>query len=238
MKKSAPKKFVKKTSKRKQSDQASTIVRSTPSTVAQEPLGAPGKPPLPAETTVPVAQVSENVPEVALNASLQIDAQEEVREEPPLERSNKRLFIIGTVVTLLVVICTGVVGFYLLQQNSQLSKADTKTTTAEATPTTTPKLTLDRSRWTFEILNGTSKAGVAGVLAEKLRGMGYVILKTGNADSKDYDTTKIFISPDKASGDAELMLQDVKAEVGVSSSSGGLTQGSASARIIIGKDSK
>jgi len=252
MKKSAPKKSVKKTSKIKKSDDTSSIVprvspeelpkvmrvATGPHSSVEEPHVVPGESSLPGAITVPVTQVSGAVPEVALNASLTIDSQEEVREEPPLEKSNKRLFIIGTIVALLVVICTGIVGFYLLQQNSQLKKTDTKTTTAEATPSKAPEFTLNRSGWTLEILNGTSKAGAAGVLAEKLSGMGYVILKTGNADNKDYDTTQIFISSDKRSEDAELMLQDIKARVGVSSSSGGLTEGSASARIIIGKDSE
>jgi anionic cell wall polymer biosynthesis LytR-Cps2A-Psr (LCP) family protein len=45
--------------------------------------------------------------------------------------------------------------------------------------------------FTVEILNGTTKAGLAGRTANLLRNFGYDVISIGNADRDDYETTEI-----------------------------------------------
>ncbi|MBI5044627.1 MAG: LytR C-terminal domain-containing protein [Candidatus Levybacteria bacterium] len=181
------------------------------------------------------ATVSPTVPTVAPDAPLKVEeqSQEEVEEEPPLEKSNKKLFILGAIISLVVVIITMAFGIYLLQQASQ-DKSKEKKVVVEATPTPKVDLTLDRDDWTFEVLNGTSTPGKAANLAQELTKKGYSVIKTGNADTKDYEETEILIIDSKTNEETELVLEDIKDVVNKPTKSGDLVDGSASARIIIG----
>jgi anionic cell wall polymer biosynthesis LytR-Cps2A-Psr (LCP) family protein len=49
----------------------------------------------------------------------------------------------------------------------------------------------DERIFTVEVLNGTTTAGLAGRTTELLRGFGYDVISTGNADRNDYERTLI-----------------------------------------------
>ena len=86
------------------------------------------------------------------------------------------------------------------------------------------------------MLNGTATPGLAKELADKLEKLGYTIVESGNADKSSYEISEIYVSDDKTSEEIELLLVDIKKEIDISSSSGDLSEGTASARIIIGSD--
>lgn len=97
------------------------------------------------------------------------------------------------------------------------------------TPTTTSKAAIP-----LEVLNGSGVSGLAGKTADTLEGMGYTILKTGNADNSNYKTTEIYTNPEFT--DTKAFLEDLEEEFGSATVSGSLKDSTASARIIVGKD--
>jgi polyisoprenyl-teichoic acid--peptidoglycan teichoic acid transferase len=86
-----------------------------------------------------------------------------------------------------------------------------------------------------EVLNGTSRAGFAGTIADKLTTAGYQVANTGNADRFDYATTQIIVYVDNPQ--VRQMANDLKALLGA-----GEIKTEANARIdieisiILGKD--
>ncbi len=180
-----------------------------------------------------VKEQSKPVPDVATDAPLKIESEEEVRDVPPIERQNKRLFLLGVVVTLLVIVLTGVFAFYFLSQNG--TKKPELPKQLEVTASPTPE-SIKRSGWTIEVLNGTATPGVAKKLADALSALGYTIVTTGNADRKDYTATEVFVADGKSKEEIRLFLADVNNELSGASISGQLSNSTASARIIIGKN--
>jgi hypothetical protein len=59
-------------------------------------------------------------------------------------------------------------------------------------------------------------------------------VKTGNADKANYTQSQLFIRAEKGS-EADLVLADLKDQFNIASISGVLKEGTASARLIIGK---
>lgn len=74
----------------------------------------------------------------------------------------------------------------------------TDTTSANSTTTVTTETTLpfDKQGITIKILNGTTKKGLATVLAKSMTSDGFIISKTGNEKS-DYATTTLIIQENK-----------------------------------------
>ena len=135
-----------------------------------------------------------------------------------------------------MILVTAVFGFYFLKQDSKETPAKEEKTETTLTPTPKPKASIDRSEWSLEVLNGTATPGLAKDLADKLETLGYEIILTGNADNKDYEESQILITSEKDSEEIDLLLEDIKKEIDISSSSGDLEDSTASARIIIGSD--
>lgn len=115
--------------------------------------------------------------------------------------------------------------------------------TDEVTKTPTPKPTsnpvdkgtgLDRSKLTIQILNGSGVAGAASKIAELLRGLGYKISSTGNADSFDYIDTSIQVKSANSSY-LTLLKSDLQGSYTIGSTSATLATGSADAIVIVGK---
>lgn len=180
-----------------------------------------------------------DVPSIAKDAPLKIDSAEqssEEEEEPKLEKSNKKIFIVGIIITILVILVATVFGFYFLKQGSNQESAKEEKAETTPTPTPKPKISIDRAEWSLEVLNGTATPGLAKDLADKLEALGYEIVLTGNADNKDYENSQILVTSEKDSEEIDLLLKDIKSEIDISSSSGDLEDSTASARIIIGSD--
>lgn len=104
--------------------------------------------------------------------------------------------------------------------------------TPAPTPTPNP---LTRSDWSFEVLNGSGETGLAKKVAEKLTGLGYQVVKTGNAGKSDYTETQFFVNKDMQDK-ADLVIADLKDTFKIASVAGDLKDSTVSARIIIGKD--
>lgn len=94
---------------------------------------------------------------------------------------------------------------------------------------------LDRSTLSVEVQNGSGEAGVAGKAADVLRGFGYKISGTGNADNFDYQNTTVRVKSTKSNFLA-LLKKDLGFSYTVGSTSADLDSSStADALVIIGK---
>lgn len=115
--------------------------------------------------------------------------------------------------------------------------------TEEVTKTPTPKPTsnpidkttgLDRSKLSIQVLNGSGVAGAASKVAELLRGVGYRIASTGNADNFDFVDTSIDVKS-ASSSYLGLLKKDLQSSYTIGSTSATLATGSADAVVIVGK---
>lgn len=83
-------------------------------------------------------------------------------------------------------------------------------------PTPTPDEEIDKETIKIEVLNGTGIAKEASFLQNKLGGLGYEDIDTGNADSKNYNTAQVtFYSSFPESLKKELLekLSDIYSDV-------------------------
>jgi len=109
------------------------------------------------------------------------------------------------------------------------------TTSPAAVNPIDPLTKLDRSTLSVEVQNGSGVAGVAGKGADVLKGFGYKISSTGNADNYDYQNVTIQVKSTKANFLA-LLKKDLGFSYTVASASSDLSSDStADALVIIGK---
>ncbi len=154
--------------------------------------------------------------------------------------ANKRSSNKKTIVLLVALLLLVVGGFFLLRNQPSVknlisSATPTPSPTSTPAPTEEPK-TLDKSQWSLEVLNGSGKSGYAKQIADQIKALGYPVVKVGNADNQNYDQTQVLVKAELAE-DVELVIADLKDIIKVASYGGQLKEGTASARIIIGKDS-
>ena len=150
------------------------------------------------------------------------------------------------VLVIVLILVLGVGGFFLnkiFHPLSGFSQPTPVTTPASSpSPTESPAPVFNRSDWSFEVLNGTGVTGEAKKVAEKIQALGYSVVKIGNADGgasgtkSNYETTQISVKKDLLEK-TDLVVTDLKDAIKIASVAGELTEGTASARIIIGKDS-
>jgi len=158
-----------------------------------------------------------------------------LEEEVPLEKKNKKLFVIGLIVVLLIFGASGWI-FYLASRFSKEMAKDANTQEKEVTVVETPEPTpkeLERSEITLEILNGSGVSGAASTASSTFTSLGYEVIKVGNADLSD--SSQLLTNPG-LDGEISILLKDVEKELNISSISGSFDDSSASARIILGKD--
>jgi len=94
---------------------------------------------------------------------------------------------------------------------------------------------LDRSTLSVEVQNGSGETGVAAKGAETLKGFGYKITSTGNADNFDYQNATVKVKSTKSNYLA-LLKKDLGFSYTVGSASADLSSSfSADALVIIGK---
>lgn len=141
------------------------------------------------------------------------------------------------IIVLLLILAAA--GFFANQTFHPFSASQPVT---EATPIPTPEPSpspepvLNRAEWSFEVLNGSGATGQAKKVAEKIQALGYTVVKTGNADKSNYEVTQILVKKD-LTDKVNIVVADLKDAIRIASVAGELTEGTASARIIIGKDS-
>ncbi len=159
----------------------------------------------------------------------------EMKESP---KGGRNWLLISGVILLLIALAGGGYYFYNSMNSSSVEATPTESAFVVITspvPSATPEAMapeIDRSLWTLEVLNGTGKTGLAADVKAKLEDMGYTVSKVGNATESE--TTKIFVNK-KMADQQDAFLADLKGEFNVDTA-GVLSDSSASARIIIGKD--
>ncbi len=128
----------------------------------------------------------------------------------------------------------------------------TDTPTPEASPTATLRPTagpttkpttnpvdsisgLDRSTLSVEVQNGSGEVGAAGKGSEVLKGFGYKVIQTGNADNYDYQNVTIQVKSIKSKY-LPLLKKDLGFSYTIGTSSADLSSDStADALVIVGK---
>jgi hypothetical protein len=118
---------------------------------------------------------------------------------------------------------------------SEKVKETTPTPTGKAVNPVDSSTGLDRSTLSVEIQNGSGESGVAKKGADILKGFGYKISSSGNADNYDYQEVTIKVKSTKSNFLA-LLKKDLGFSYTVGSSSADLSSSStADALVIIGK---
>jgi len=101
------------------------------------------------------------------------DIQSEIDSLPALERRNTIWFILGTIVTILIVLVSGVT-VWVNSTSKTDTVAESKPISAlVVTPTSVP---LSKSDITLEVWNGSGVVGAAGKKADQLQKLGYTIM--------------------------------------------------------------
>lgn len=153
------------------------------------------------------------------------------------KKSSKKTLILISALVLIFLVGAGVffrsqINVFLKGAEEKLQPTPTPEPTVVPTPTVEPHI---RSDWSLEVLNGSGVSGLAKKVAEKLIELGYPVVKTGNADNQSYEATQILVKTELLEK-VDLVVADLKDAVKIASMAGELKEGTASARIIIGKD--
>lgn len=163
----------------------------------------------------------------------QIEAENEL---PPLEMFNKRLFFAGIGVFAVIIAISGsLFYFWTMDKKSVAGPPLQVSPTPKIVPSETPKPVLNRAEISVEVQNGSGKPGAAKSASEKLKSLGYNVVKTGNAAKSDYKNTEISLSPDVASVSG-LLLTDIKSQFPASTVAGDLSTSDVKVRLIVGKE--
>ena len=157
------------------------------------------------------------------------------RRQHKAREINVKSFFLGIVVFLLTVIITSIVGFFLLRpQVIWQGKVSEKNIETIPTPTLVPPVVLNKNDWAFEVLNGSGKAGEAAKASEKIKALGYEVIKVGNAE-ENVDSSQVFVTKGRSKDDIKAVLNDLKSDFGELKVAGELKESTASVRIILGK---
>lgn len=153
------------------------------------------------------------------------------------KKSGKKTLLLGFILALILLGILGVVfrdkvNAFLNGVQQTVQPTPTPSATLEPTPTPNP---LIRSDWSLEVLNGSGVSGQAKKLADKLRELGYAVVKTGNADKDTYEISEILVKSD-LQDKLDTVIVDLKDTIKIASIGGELKDSTASAQIIIGKD--
>lgn len=194
-------------------------------------------------------ETAASVPQVSTNDELKIEKEtgflkeestQNTQDQPLIEeitseqinKKNYKLFIFGLLIATVVTALT--IGYFFLS-----AKKDTSQPTPNQSPTAEKveekTSAYNRSDWSIEVLNGSTKAGAASKLAKSLETLGYKITKTGNADNKNYEKSVVLLGSDIEKYKDDF-LADLKNGITIPNETGSLKDSTASAQIIIGED--
>lgn len=169
------------------------------------------------------------------------DADESEDEEPPLEKKNKALFVVGIFLVVVVLVVTvGVAYLKLVFDGSEGSQVAEPVVTEEGGENeavdeekTEEVAQMTREEISLEVLNGTSVAGLAGRTAETFESLGYEVVEVGNADD-DASENQLFVKEGDEEA-VEVLLEDVGEELGIEEVTGVLEDSEVVARIVLGE---
>jgi len=161
------------------------------------------------------------------------DQNQPLIENIPLEQTNKKnykILILGLLVATAIAVLVS--GYFYWQSKKEIPQPSPTPTTVKTEEKT---YVFNRSDWSIEVLNGSTKAGAASKLAKDLETLGYKITKTGNADNKDYKNSSVALSTDIKKYKA-VFLGDLDGKITLSETTETQKDSTASAQIIIGLD--
>lgn len=170
------------------------------------------------------------VPSVDKEAPLAIESQGLEEDDSGLEKINKRLYILGIFVFMLIVAGTGSVAYAFYKITSPVEQV-LPPPTAQAT--TAP--ILEKDKVIFEVLNGSGVTGAAKSAATKLQNLGYKVVRTGNTENTS--GASLYLT-DSISDRKDLILESIKSEFPDALYAGLMNGSDASARLVIGKNLK
>jgi hypothetical protein len=173
------------------------------------------------------------VPKMDINAPIKVpigEPGESTEYATGVTPKNRLLYVLGLVgfVVLSLLVC-GILIFYVTGFRSISEQKVVKVVESQVEVSKTP--TFERGNITFEVLNGSGVPGAAKKAADSLQGLGYEVTGTGNtgqvAGNKLYLKTSV-------EGYLDNIITDLSG-FEISTVSGELTEGTASARLVIGK---
>ncbi len=131
-------------------------------------------------------------------------------EEP--KKSTKKPWIIVFIIILILVIGGGAYFFMKKGTKNMLpSFAPTPTVVPTATPVQpTPTPTIDLTKYTVSVLNGSGVVGAASKTKDALTTAGFTVKTTGNASTSDYTTTVVSIKSSVGSAFVQKLIDTLK----------------------------
>jgi hypothetical protein len=180
--------------------------------------------PVAPEAPKPVAPPPVSEPVTNLEQILDTDM-----KDSAVEVKNRVVFSFG-IITALAIIAGAIIVFVIYLGSSKAPKPVTQKATV--TPTATPTPAFTRAAITFEVVNASGVSGAATKGAATLTQAGYTVVSVGNG--KKQATSSLLLIGSLTSVEVSEILADVNSLFSISSSSGDLTDSTASARIILG----
>jgi len=156
-----------------------------------------------------------------------------IEEEVPLEKTNKKLFVIGLIAFLVIFAATGWILYLTARFQAKVNEVEDQGAeeVSQLTPTPTPA-GLAREEISLEILNASGVSGMAATTAKTFEDLGYKVVKTGNSERV---SANLLYVGENLRDKLSVLLADVEKELKISSISGEFKDSTASARIILGK---
>lgn len=178
---------------------------------------------------------SDSVPDISLDAPLKSESAEKNEEDaPPVEKKNKKIFIIGIIVSGILVLLTVAIGFYYLSsQNKEQEAIPEVVEEVVEEKIEVVAAELNKEDWKIEILNGSGVAGAAAKLQRELEDLGYEVVNADNAP-EDEQITRLFVSEELVE-QSELFVDDIEDIIEISGIVKEFEDSTATARIIIGE---
>lgn len=128
----------------------------------------------------------------------------EIETEAGGEKGSKlKIIIIILVIAVILGIIAGGFYYYRSKVSKKVEAPPPTPTPVSSTPTPTPSVAIeeiDLSEYSVSLLNGSGVPGEAGNAEELLSGLEFADIKTGNAESYDYEQTEVSLKKNLAQG--------------------------------------
>ena len=203
--------------------------------VAVKPVAMPPSPPPEPSPPSPPVRPTPPPPPSAVDLEESVDVDEILDSDPEgsyLDRANTAIFAGGVILAAGIIVLSLIV--YGMYVRAPKVAQQQKTTTVEVLPTPTPSF--NPGSITFEVFNASGVAGAAGKAALDLEARGYHVATIGNMKNKT--ASEVYVVASMALSDRTMLLSDMTSLFGVSSSSGDLTNSTATAKLVIGAKGK
>ena len=219
----------------KPKEEKKTEVKDTSDQSVKEAVEKP-----PASKTSETSGTESKKPESVLTPSKEEyeEAKEETEESESIEGSSKKKYVLFVIAAIVLGILVGAV-VYFVQQKGLLegskSKVKEELAVEEESVEDSESMEieqLERGEITLIILNGSGIAGLAGETSVTFEELGYTVSETGNADL--ISGNELYLNPD-VEGMVNVLLEDAKEQLDISSVSGELKDSEASAQIVLGE---